>query len=332
VDTVWHELVDEARWAPSPHNTQPWRIEVRSERDADLYAERGRLLPVEDPEGRFQTAGFGVFVESLAIVAAARGLRLQCEVRFPELGDQAVEQPLVATLALEDGADDELSPRLLAERRTSRLPYDGRPAPHDALAACGRVAAGFGHEWGFSSERPLVDWVVGLNADTVFYDLDEHDRRAEIGHWTHATNAAADRAGDGFSPRCLGFPGPVVNAFFHHHWLFRPWPLRALGRALYRRSTAGTATVAWLSGPWRTPEDWFNGGRMLLRLWLTVTEHGLQLHPFGSVITNPTAHARLVERLAEAEGDGREIWLVLRLGYSPQPPRSARRPLAEVIA
>jgi hypothetical protein len=333
VETVWHELVEQARWAPSPHNTQPWRIEVRSEREADLYAERSRLLPVEDPDGRFLTAGLGIFVEALKVVAAARGLHLRYDVRFPALGEGAEERPLFAHLSLAEGAaDDDLPPSLLAQRRTSRLPYDGRPASQDALTALERVAAGFGHEAGFSSERELVDWVVALNADTVFYDLGEADRRAEIGHWTHTTNASADRAGDGFSPRCLGFPGPVVNVFFHHHGLFRPRPLRALVRALYLRSMKGTATVGWISGPWRTPEDWFEAGRMFLRFWLTVTQHGLHLHPFGSVITNPTAHARFAEKLAQVESDRRETWLLLRLGYSADPPRSARRPLAEVIA
>ena len=38
----------------------------------------------------------------------------------------------------------------------------------------------FGH-----ADPETVDWVVGLNADTLFYDLDEDDRRTEIGAWTH---------------------------------------------------------------------------------------------------------------------------------------------------
>jgi hypothetical protein len=69
---------------------------------------------------------------------------------------------------------------------------------------------------------------------------------------------------------------------------------------------------------------------MLLRFWLELTRHGLYLQPFGSVITNPTAHARLAERLTVDEAD-RQVWLLLRLGYCPAPPRSLRRPLAEVL-
>jgi hypothetical protein len=70
---------------------------------------------------------------------------------------------------------------------------------------------------------------------------------------------------------------------------------------------------------------------MLLRLWLALTAHGLCLQPFGSVITNPTSHARLAEGLRVREDD-REIWLLLRTGWAPEPPRSVRRQLAEVLA
>ena len=68
-----------------------------------------------------------------------------------------------------------------------------------------------------------------------------------------------------------------------------------------------------------------------MRLWLAVTSHGLYLHPFGSVITNPVSHARLADRIS-VDDQGRELWLLLRLGFCAEPPRSARRPAAEMIA
>jgi hypothetical protein len=332
VRAVWHELVDDARWAPSPHNTQPWLLEPRSERQADLYVPRDRLLPVEDPEGRFLTAGLGIFTETLAVASAARGLQLECDAQFPTLGDEAQEHSLFARLSLTEGSEPDFPLELLRRRRTSRLPYDGRPVPVEALASLEELAARFGHRASFTSDPDLVDWVIALNADTVFYDLDEDDRREEIGRWTYTTDAAAARAGDGFSPRCLGFPGVLVNAFFHHHSLFRPKPVRALAHRLYRRSMAGTATVGWIAGPWQTPEQWFEAGRMLMRFWLRLTELGLHLQPFGSVITNPTSHARLTERLAAHETGEHEVWLLLRVGFSATPPRSARLLLEEVLA
>jgi hypothetical protein len=328
---VWRGVVHDALWAPSPHNTQPWQVRLLSGREAELWAPADRLLPVEDPEGRFLTAGLGIFLEALDVAAGARGLGLEFEYVHPPLGVGAQQQALAARLELVERTEpSRFHVDLLARRRTSRLAYDGRPPPAPALRELTAIAAEAGHEARFSSDRELVDWVVGLNADTVFYDLEEDGRREEIGRWTRPTDAEAARRGDGFSPSCLGFPAPLVRLFFRRHGLFGNAAVRKAARALYLRSMRGTATIGWIGGPWRTSEDWLQAGRMLMRFWLALTAHGLYLQPFGSVITNPTAHARLAERLQVREGD-RELWLLLRLGYGAEPPRSARRPLAEVL-
>jgi hypothetical protein len=171
-----------------------------------------------------------------------------------------------------------------------------------------------------------VRWVVDLNAATLFYDLAEDDRRSEIRSWTRTSEREAQRAADGFSPRCMGFPGWLIRAFFDHHRAIRPF--EPLVRRTYRRQMRGTATVGWIDGPWATPREWYDAGRMLLRFWLAATAHGLVLQPFGSVITNPTAHGRLDERI---ERGAHDVWLLLRLGYSAEPPKSARLDVEQLV-
>jgi len=332
VDPVWHQIVDDARWAPSPHNTQPWFVKPLSPEEAELYAVRERLLPVEDPDGRFATAAQGIFLEALEVAAARLGLTIATQLEFPTLGVDAVERPLVARMRLVARTEPtRFAAPLLRRRRTSRLPFDGRPVDPTTLRDLSSIAAEVGHQATFTSDPAVVDWVVSLNVDTVFYDLDEDDRRREIGSWTHESERAARARGDGFSPRSLGFPAPVVRLFFRHHGVFRPRPIRAVARKLYLRSARGTATVGWIAGAWSTPSDWLTAGRMLLRYWLALTERGLYSQPFGSVITSPRAHARLTERLRIREA-GREVWLLLRIGSGPEPPRSVRRPLTDILA
>jgi hypothetical protein len=187
-----------------------------------------------------------------------------------------------------------------------------------------------GHRVTFTSDAEAVGWVVRLNAETLFDDLGEDDRREEIAHWTRLSEAEALRRADGFSPRCLGFPAPLLRLFLRHHAVCRLRPLRALLTRIYLRSMRGTATVGWIAGPWGTRQDCFEAGRMLMRFWLALTAEGLHLQPFGSVITNPRSHARLAERLAGHEEEA-EVWLLFRLGFSAEPPRSARLPAAAVV-
>jgi hypothetical protein len=329
--SAWARLLEEASWAPSPHNTQPWLVRALSDTEAELYVPAERTLPHTDPSGAFMTSALGIFVEALDVAAAAGGLAAEAEPLFPKLGAGSDERPLFARLRLAERHEPpRFAAELLARRRTARGAYDGRPADGEALAALQAVVEEAGHQASFTSERDLVDWIVGLNADTLFYDLDDDATRVEIGRWIRTSQAEARRTRDGFSPAALGFPGPLVGLFFFHHRAFASRPVRRLARRFFLWRTRGTATVGWLRGPWASPQDWYAAGRMLMRFWLELTRHGLYLQPFGSVITNPTAHARMAERLQVDERDG-EVWLLLRLGYCSTPPRSLRRPAAEVL-
>src|ERR1700750_1924028 len=72
----WLNLLETAVRTPSPHNDQPWRLRVVSEREAGLFIERRRTLPKEDVTGSFIILTMGMFVEALEILAANRGLLL----------------------------------------------------------------------------------------------------------------------------------------------------------------------------------------------------------------------------------------------------------------
>jgi hypothetical protein len=277
------------------------------------------------------TAGLGIFVEALDVAAGALGLEVEAQCLFPKLGVGSEERPLFAHVRLVERKEPpRFSVELLEQRRTARGAYDGRPAAAEALAALESLASEAGQLVSFTSRPALVDWIVALNADTVFYDLADDAIREEIGRWVRTSELQARRARDGFSPRCLGFPGVLVNLFFFHHGLFSSRPVRAILRRVFLHSTRGTRTVGWIQGPWSTPEQWYEAGRMLMRFWLELTRQGLYLQPYGSVITNPTAHALMADKLAVDESKG-EVWLLLRLGYCPPPPRSLRRAVEEVL-
>jgi hypothetical protein len=327
----WEEWLEHARFAPSGHNTQPWLLEPLSDEQADLYYVPRRLLPVEDTTGRFSACFLGVFVEALNVAAAADGkhVTLAHEPAPVDLSPGA-EPRLYGRLRAGEGATTGIARALLRSRRTSRLRYDGRLAPQTALDDLAELASGFAHKARFFADRDTVDWVVGLNADTLFYDLEEDDRRTEIGGWTHFSNRRAARAGDGFSPRCLGFPGPLLRLFFDHHRLIRGGRRQRILRRIYLRSMRGTVQVGYLKAVWRTPGQCFDSGRLLLRFWLELTRHGLVMQPFGSVITNERSHAALVERLGGSEAED-EVWLLFRFGYSATPPASERLSREELV-
>lgn len=322
--TSWAELVEDARWAPSPHNMQSWLLRPLAAGVAELLYDPVRTLPDTDPGGRFVTVGLGVFVESLAVAAAARGLGVEIAYEDPRIDPGASEpSPLARLTLVAEDVEEPLSVELLRRRRTSRLPYDGRAVPAVMLEQLGALAAAHGHVLRWSNEPGLVAAVLGLNEETLFFDMTDPVTRREVGRWLRFSPDEAAQRRDGFSPATLGFPGPLLKLFFKRHRLLELPGTRGAVRLLYRRTMRGTRTIAWLQGPFERPHDWLEAGRLLQRLWLTLTADGLQLHPFGSIVTNERANARAHD-LLELTPDAGTFWLVVRVGYSAEPPRSHR--------
>ncbi|MDO7852631.1 nitroreductase family protein [Hymenobacter convexus] len=324
----WAELVDYARWSPSPHNVQPWKLLVLSKTEARLYYEPARLLPHTDPTSCFTIIGLGMFIESLRIAAAPLGYGLEARhTAEPRLNYAATTPQLFADLRLVPAAQASPVPafdrELLKQRRTSRLHYDGRPVAAEVQQQLTRLVAAHGHQLACSTEAEMVDFVLDLNRQTLFTDLDDVPVRQELAGLIRTTDAEAHAKKDGLWSRCMGFPGRLMHNFFFHPERFHsPWKRGVLGK-VYQHSMHGTSTVAWLQGRFETRADWLQAGTLMQRLWLEMTRHGVYLHPFGSVVTNEAAHRQFLEKVGHQPTDA-PLWLLVRLGYSTEPPRSLR--------
>ena len=128
---IWTELVEYARWCPSPHNVQPWKIKVISSNEADLYYDPQRVPIVVDGTSAFTTAGMGMFIECLNIAANKHSYEIIAEHEAEDVLDCTSGQPrMFAKLRLISsdksiGIDREL----IKKRKTSRMHYDGRIIP-----------------------------------------------------------------------------------------------------------------------------------------------------------------------------------------------------------
>lgn len=328
---TWREILEYARWAPSPHNTQHWKFRLVDDRRAVLLYDPARLLPIEDGRGRFMASGFGLLIEMMSVAAAPHGLDVRVTPRNVPLDASAHQPSPFADLELFERARPEpLDRELILRRRTSRLPYDDHPVSSAVLEELARVAEQFGHRLEHSTDPKEVAWVIGLNADTMFYDLRDGPTRREIGHWVRYSRVEAQRHGDGLAAFAMLFPGWMMRLFFQRNWLFALPGLHQLSKWSYKRSMRGTRTVAWISGKFEEQADCVIAGRMLARLWLTMTKHGVCLHPFGSVITNARSHQCLKDHFANPQRR-HPLWLLVRLGHSDEPPRALRLSLDDLI-
>lgn len=334
---LWCELAEYALRAPSPHNTQPTRLRILDEERAQLVFVTERGLPVGDPEGRFTSVTCGIVVETLRIAAHARGYELEAEYT----GDPLYQDPpeglrTVADLRLVPHGHtiDDLDPVLLRRRRTNRHPYNDRPIPAEVIGHLREEARRHGHTFHVSTDPLAVQWVKELNRDALYHDLDVDRYRQELGSWLRYSEKEARQKRDGLSPGALVLPGWLLRGFMRSHWLFSAPVVKQLTQRAYMRTMTGISTVGWLQGRFVDAEDWTRAGHLMLRLWLILTDHGIDWQPYGSIITNEESRRSMVDKFGMREGEGGHdmVWLLVRMGYSDhEPVRSERLPLSAVL-
>jgi hypothetical protein len=330
--TPWPALIDQARHYPSPHNSQPIVVQPTSPTTATVFYDLDRGLPAESFGIPFAHVCGGVFLAGLAIVARAAGFAVRESLdlaamdfgghdRLHRLADVVLE-PHETTTADRDALDAFLS------RQTSRRPYDATTVDEEVLAGARAIAASHGHLLRSTTEAAVVDDLVRINQETLFDDLQDDSVHDEIMTWLRFSKREAAETGDGLSAETMLMPGPVLRVAMGHRGL---WTAPVVGdavRRVYLGTMRGVRQLAWLEGPFAGPADHVEAGRAFLEVWLELSRHGVALHPFGTVITNPRSHAAFVRAVDVDEDAGRMAWMLFRLGRSAPPPVAHRRPAA----
>jgi hypothetical protein len=315
----WEEIASLARLAPTPHNTQPFRIRPRGDR-ADLILLTDRLLSHEDHGNLYVTSAFGTFAATLE--RAGRHFGHEVSV-YPVVdldpdslktrGPQLVlgEARLTGRRAPEPQSD------LLETRRTSRLPYHDRAIEPEALREFETVVGAGGHRFVHHDDPGVVGPLLRLNASAIIDNLRLGDEREEIRSWTRLGPTPA--FGDGLWRAPMNQPAWELWSAFATPWLFRLPGLRHFAIRRYLATQRGTRHVALLCGAFKRWPELYAAGRLLMDLWLRMAAHDVYMQPMGSMLTNPS----YVREIARRFGCD-DCWLVLRLGYSDPPPRAPR--------
>ena len=328
----WNEIIGYARLCPSVHNTQPWKLKLKSETTAELYYDASRLIPATDPSSALTVISLAMFVESLSIASAPLGYQIKAE--FAEGGELSASSGslcLFATLTLEIAEKtDTLSPELLLQRKTSRLKYNGKALEQKTAGELSELCRSYGYTFGLATDPEHVKAVLRLNTQTFFHELDNNPARKEFSTWMRTSLKDASGKKDGLSNLCLGLPAIVMNGLAYRPGLFKSFLLKPLIAASYTGSMKGTPAIGWLSGKFHTREDRISAGRLLLRFWLQVRKNKAVIHPIMSLTFNPEIF-RQFKSIIQHSDQADPVWFVFRIGYSDEPPASFRLDTKDII-
>ncbi|MEV0927416.1 nitroreductase family protein [Streptomyces spongiicola] len=316
--TVVTSLVRDATAAPSVHNAQPWRFRYLAARCAiRLFGDPERAMAKSDPDHRALHLGCGAALFNLRVAAASAG-REPYTVLLPDPADPW----LLAEVRLDRPVrqDDDLAALhpAIHRRRTSRFPFTGEDIPTgvlDRLRAAARTE-------GARLQVPgawHVQEVLHLLHDAESRESLDPEAREELRRWTGMGGATPPGEGvpaSAFGPRQHDVTAPVRDF--------------AAGRTVVGRGSATfekRPQLALLGTTHDGPADWLTAGQALQRVLLQATLDGL--------VTSLTSQAlewpELRWALRDPASSMGHVQMVIRLGYGPEGPRSARRPVEDVL-
>lgn len=311
------DLIRYATLAANSHNTQPWRFKIGDD-GIEILPDVARRIAIVDPDNHHLFASLGCAAENLAIACGARGK--PGELSFNPANDGAVVFAFGSGLPAPPAMFD-----AIPKRQSTRGDYDGRPISAADLHALIAAVAVPGVDLILITDRPQInrirDLVVAGNnaqiADPAFV--------RELKAWLRFSPRQAMRTGDGLFSATSG--NPILPAWLGPIMFDLVFQAKSENEK-YARQLASTAGVAVFVAQKDDREHWVLAGRACQRFALQATALGLK-HAF---INQPVEVPSLRPELASFVGlPGRRPDIVMRFGYGPAMPYSARRPVEAVL-
>ncbi|MDX6282853.1 MAG: hypothetical protein QOH03_3924 [Kribbellaceae bacterium] len=308
------DLLRAAVAAPSMHNTQPWRFRVDGAL-IEVYRDRPRELPAEDPDRRMLHLSLGAAVFNLRVEAA----RLAYGAIARSVLDRG-RPDLVAEVELTAGGAEAEQLHLLAPaiwaRRTNRQPYSDQRLPADVRRLLDVSARLEGAELQWLDEEGRRNWLHLATADAGQEDDRSLARTAERRLWV-----GGERKADGVPTSALG-PRPT-----------RPDVMVRDLAATPEEANRPTATferhpqLAILATRRDGPAEWLRAGQAMERVLLEATAAGVST----SLLNQAIEHDTLRWLLHDPLGPWSRPQAVIRFGYGPVVPATPRRPVFDIL-
>jgi hypothetical protein len=314
--------------APSPHNTQPWKLRRISDLEAVLYVDESRLLPVTDPPARQIHIGLGTFIETLSVGASAMGFDTAVG-GFPEgtYGLEEIGRKPVARISLARGhkADkDELADYIYA-RQTNRRPSEGgEPVSDEQFAELADSVRDHEVEAIGINDRARMEPLLAIFDRAMTIEVETPHLYEETRIWMRFNEHERAEKRDGLSMPQAGIVGPslpLVEWFLKHGDPDR-WNSKASKNPYLKRFRKGLSTAQglfMLKTSTNTQEDWIEAGRAYVRASLTAQSLGLQMHPYSQVLQEYPEMRDLQREFNDLMGvaGDEKIQMAVRLGTGP---------------
>lgn len=302
-------LMKDARFAPSVHNTQPWKVKL-SHTSLKVIIDDRYTLEEGDPTGRQTIISIGIFTEAIIVSAEARGL-------ITELVDFNNKEVII-TFAEEmytPTSEKTQQVEFLRRRSTDRSVYHKAAIPSQATELLTSVASEDGIKVWLREDEISIQRVAECTASGIGLALTSPGFRKELSQFLIEPWSKRKR---GISVRSMYVPIPMAIA--------QPFMVRmGIGLRkeieLEKRRWYSASGIVLITSKGDMPQDWFNAGRVYLRVSIMIEKLGFSQATSAASVEASNYHEDIEKML----GTTQRLQCVLRIGtgskhrnYSPR--------------
>lgn len=281
-------------------NCQPWRFVYRSP-ELLCFFDRERSQTFLDYRDTAGYLALGSVVENIDLVGRAMGLSLRLDP-FP---DSAVPDLVCNVRIAAEGGEvtpsDELAPAI-AKRVTNRRLGKRTHLPLFELESLSGIADDMGARLQWIVDDDALDRIGDILAEADLLRMTSKVMYGEMMNEVRWTPEEAESTRDGLDVATLELSATDLVGLK----LLRSWRImKATGiigggfglKRLMRNQIAAASAVGLLTTPGFAPEDFFNAGRILQRIWLFATTKNISAQPVTPI-------TYLFYRLEQGDGEG----------------------------
>jgi nitroreductase len=308
--------------APSIHNTQPWRWELRDQA-VDVRTDRERQLQVADPDGHSLLISCGAAIALTEIALRAQGWGVQVE-RWPDQADPDLLARLHVVGRSAPDPDSAEQVTAARHRRSERRPFGEGLVADDVIEQLRAAAAAPGV---FAHFPTRADELLDLAVAISYADRSQRDDpayAAEVARWVHAD----DRATEGVSASSI--PRVPADQPRHTDIPLRDFEIGIPGAQLIAVGVDERPLITVIFTPDDGPADQLRAGEAMMRLMIRAEIAGIASCPLSQSIDMLAFRARLRTLMDWTD----HPQMMLRLGprpTGPPAPLTPRRPVEEVL-
>jgi len=314
---IQRELVRYATLAPSSHNTQCWKFQLK-ENAISIVPDLTRRCPVVDPDDHHLFVSLGCAIENLSLAAQAKGLN--AVTILETMPKEVIQVRLESMSAVQCPLFD-----AIPKRQSTRTDYDGKPLSNAELKLLEQAGSGNGVHVRMLTDKPRMEQVLEYVVQGNTTQINNPEFVKELTHWIRFSDAEAVRTGDGLFSRSTG--NPSVPRWLGSH-LMGIFLTAKKENEKYTRQVRSSAGIAVFISDLSDKAHWIEAGRCFQRFALQATALGIRNAHLNQAVEIAAMRTQLSTYLGI--GSGRPD-LVVRFGRGPEMPRSLRRPVDSVL-